>query len=142
MSPAWPGGARASRRLALSGRKPRWVRSVLRRQSVAPAIAALEAWPGMALALPQVAADAPGAAARARALADRAAATARRMGRRRGRMVASEMGFGRLDPAAARSGTAMDGSTTGFEGGARGKGAGMAAAAILDVDGTLVDTNY
>src|SRR3954463_8555370 len=90
MSPAWPVAARASRRLSFSGRMPRWVRSALRRQRVEPAIADLETSPGMALALPQVAAEAAGAPARARALADSAAEVARRMCRRRSGMVPSD----------------------------------------------------
>src|SRR3954466_10279155 len=88
MSPAWTAAARESRRSSLSGRRPRWVRSALRRQTVALDIAVLETSPGMALALPHVAADAAGVPARAKAVADRAAAEARRIRWRVCRMIA------------------------------------------------------
>src|ERR1700704_1631362 len=91
MSPAWPVAARASRRLTFSGRRPRSVRSALRRQMVDLAIVALEASPGCALALPQEAADAAGAPARASAVADMAAAAARRR-RWRGSRIGSVSG--------------------------------------------------
>src|SRR3954447_8923650 len=100
MSLAWPVAARASRRLTFRGRRPRWVRSALRRQIVELAIAALETSPGWALALPQEAADAAGAPARARTVAGRAAAVARRTCLRGSRIRAYELVVGRCLPGA------------------------------------------
>src|SRR4051812_40447918 len=103
MSPACAVAARESRRLSFSGRRPRSVRSALRRHRVALEMAALETSPGRALTLPQVAADAGGLPARARTVADRAAVAARRMCRRVRRMIAVS-GDQRPQPRAAAPG--------------------------------------
>src|SRR5712691_3887717 len=127
MSPAWPVAARASRRLTFSGRRPRWVRSALRRQIVELASAALEASPGWALALSQEAADAAGAPARARAVADMAAAVARRRRWRWSRIrTVSGYALSLARPAALAWTDVRPGLSS-----PPGKGAGMAAAAIL-----------
>src|SRR4051794_32841814 len=132
MSRTWRRAARDSFRLIFSARSPLWARSRLSSHSVARTISRLEATAGVALPAVQACSAAAGEAAISSPATTASSRAARRdcsCGRATMSLLSAQGAFPKGCP-----GAVLDVCTR--------EGACMPTAAILDIDGTLVDTNY